>query len=321
MVRMRKHINWSDISNLVEITRKDDIEVSRECRGITAHVDDILCLEANEIDACARMESVSWRIDDEDIRMLSSLEECREKIFDFRIHEGHMMNRIYARISFCIICRRLNCLDGIDFFESTSEEYPDRPSPSIEIEKDISLLGTELCDDRIESLGSTRIRLKETQRLNLELFPEKYFRYTLLSEDALCLPCHDICLSRVLEEKDRDNMRKLFLKGPIKGEEFFFFFFTPVTILRIHTPEKHDLREYRLTYYEVTEKSLTRTRIVRGESRVSGKSVNIMEDRIYFFISKDTVSTILYPIKLSLYMKSESERIIYPFAIRYIFSP
>lgn len=76
MMRMRKHIDGSDIGNTIRAQVEESSKIAGECRGIAADVDDDARAESENRLNGIGMQSVSRRIDDQRVGCLPGFLKC-----------------------------------------------------------------------------------------------------------------------------------------------------------------------------------------------------------------------------------------------------
>lgn len=107
------------------------------------------------------MHTIARRIDDDRVCFFIRLLPLFCEDFCFSTDELYICDTIFGRIFLSIRTRTFDKLDGVDRIEMLREEYTDRPRPSIEIEKDSSLVSNEVDRSRVEFLGSKGIHLEK----------------------------------------------------------------------------------------------------------------------------------------------------------------
>lgn len=174
---------------------------------------------------------------------------------------------------------------------------------------------------RIELLSSESIDLEEWFWLNLKRKSQKSCRYHFFSKEEYRIPRNNICTSCIFKKVERNNIFKLFgqlLNHFCEKYSYFSFFI----IECIHRKDKHYPSSIiSLSHNKMSPESVRLLGIICRKSWRTRKRINLLKESIGFFISKSTICTILYTIKLSLCVKSETKIVMNILSCRDVFPP
>ncbi len=158
---------------MTHISTEYDRDISYERGRIARDIDDLTSTKSENMRDSTRMETVSWRIEDDGISFTILRGELFGEVLDFCIDEFYICDAISVRIFDSILTRGCHELNTIYFWEIFGKEDPDRTSSCIEIKKYSSLILDRVDHSAIEFLRSESIDLEERLRLYLECESEE----------------------------------------------------------------------------------------------------------------------------------------------------